>query len=253
MDVAAEESADDVSAVRTAAALDALRAERTRDAIWRKNSSTASGGTSDRRPGALLITYGSPCGTTSTSPASSRTGRLPSKRRPAPALSNDVVRDDVLGAGQHDRRERPRRRGTSSTQGDEVFIGKNKRSGAACTVRRTSDSTSTLPDRARTPRCALGRPGRQRGRSVMAFGHGAILHSPVSLEDCMATANRPFDDVGVRRLPPLCYRNRLGAGPAYWSRHVESHRASGCSTSRPAAATWRSAPRWPARGSSHPT
>ena len=100
--------------------------------------------------------------------------RVAWKRRPARTPPDDVIRHDVLGAGQHDG-SKVRRVRDSWTHGEDTSIGKNN-APVSLTVRRTSDRTSTVAAGESVRPVAAWMPGRQRGRSVMASGHGAILH-----------------------------------------------------------------------------
>ena len=127
--------------------------------------------------GHCAIMYGSPCGTTKTSPASSRTGALAAKRRPASATPDDVIRHDVLGAGQHDRCEfrrgrdlvHPRRRHLHRKEhrAREPHGPQNIRQHID-----VADSAAAVEGAGR--RRAIGRQGAPgcRGRQRWTIGHG---------------------------------------------------------------------------------
>ena len=115
--------------------------------------------------------------------------RVPAKRGPASATPDDVIRHDVFGAWEHDRRKFCRGRDLvypggrhlhreeqrTSEPGCPQDIGQNIDVAVfSCCGRRTRGAGLGGGSSSASPGCW----GRQRGRSVMVLGHDAILYSP---------------------------------------------------------------------------
>ncbi len=218
--------------------------------ICRKNSSTASPGRLDRRPGALAIKYGSPWGMTSTSPAFRRTGASPgSAAQQEPRLM--MWYDTTCWAPGSTMEAKSVAFGISWTHGEDTSIGKNN-APVSLTVRRTSDRTSTVAageslrparrldagaDNTDDPswRLDTARSYIRRAGSEDAHGDSARTRS---------------NDVGVGRLSPVCDGDGVGAGACAGHRVPDFARVSGCSTSPPARAMSPFGPRRRGRSSS---
>src|SRR5688572_17931389 len=111
------------------------------------------------------------------------------KRGPASATSDDVIGHDVFGSWEHDRRKFRRRRYLVYPGGSHLHRKEQPTSEPGCpqdigqnidvaVFRCCHQRTRVTGLRNRSFCASPGCWGRQRGRSVMVFGHRAILYSP---------------------------------------------------------------------------